>query len=340
MNSSTSASDPVLDAEWGRWLAVCLWVVVAGTAAVYGAIVLLDPYSTGRFTPIQRVDIVTDQTYFATAARVRDPNFNSAVIGNSHVMVMAPERLTASTGRRFVDLALAGLWPNEQAFIARSFVRHHPGQVILLVWGIDDQWCNSDLEARIAGSPLPFWLYESSDFTYLSHILSPDALREAVHRAMILLSLAAQAGPADGRNMIDLRRSEAVGAAELAATEPATSGEPADAPMPGIDFLANVLSHLEPDVRVVLEMPPVFAKMLPIPDSAAGRRSDACKARLRALANLRRRTTFLDLRIDTPLTRDAKNFFDQTHYKDSVAQFAEAQIADAVATLEHGPGTH
>jgi hypothetical protein len=42
----------------------------------------------------------------------------------------------------------------------------------------------------------------------------------------------------------------------------------------------------------------------------------------------------------TPLTRDIKNFFDQTHYKDSVAQFAEAQIADAVATLEHGPGTH
>jgi hypothetical protein len=38
-----------------------------------GSIILIDPYSTGHFSPIGRVDIATDEPTLANAGRVRDP---------------------------------------------------------------------------------------------------------------------------------------------------------------------------------------------------------------------------------------------------------------------------
>ena len=93
-------------------------------------------------------------------------------------------------------------------------------------------------------------------------------------------------------------------------------------------------------MRVVLEMPPIFARLLPLPGSAAEHRSEVCKAKLRALAAGRASTAFLDLRVDTPLTRDIGNFVDRTHYKAEVAQFAEGRIAETAATLARASGTH
>ena len=81
MSSSTFASEPPSDAKWGRWLATCLIAAVSATAALFAAIVLLDPYSTGRLTPIKRVDIMTDSSWVADAARARNPAQDPRIVG-------------------------------------------------------------------------------------------------------------------------------------------------------------------------------------------------------------------------------------------------------------------
>jgi hypothetical protein len=74
-------------------------------------------------------------------------------------------------------------------------------------------------------------------------------------------------------------------------------------------------------------MPPVFASSLPLAGTPADSRSAACKARVRSIAASRPNSAFLDLRADSPLTRDQGNFRDATHYNDVVARFVEDEIA-------------
>src|SRR5450432_3493581 len=194
MSLSISDSDAASGQIWGRWLAVCLTILGSLTAALYLAVVLLDPYSTGRFSPIRSVVIVTDQACYADAARVRDLRFDSAIIGNSTILRVKPSNLSTATGRRFVSLALIGSWPSVQAVVAGAFARHHHAPSGLLVWGIDDRWCNTHLDTRLEEALLPRWLYESSDYEYLSRIFSPDSLNHAVRRALILLGFSKDYG--------------------------------------------------------------------------------------------------------------------------------------------------
>jgi hypothetical protein len=179
-------------------VATWLVVIILVTAALYSTIVFLDPYSTGRFTPIEGVDITTDQPYYADAARVRNSMFDSAIVGNSHIMAIRPSRLNVTMGGSFVSLALPRAVPNEQALLVRLFAQHHLDHARFLIWSIDHPWCSSNPGERTLSSPLPFWLYQSSDGEYLSRILSPDSVNLSVRRALILLGLAGQAGPADG----------------------------------------------------------------------------------------------------------------------------------------------
>ena len=59
---------------------------------LFGAVILCDPFSTGRFTPITRIDFIGNRLY-ADAAHVRDLRYDAAVFGNSHAVRLIPENL-------------------------------------------------------------------------------------------------------------------------------------------------------------------------------------------------------------------------------------------------------
>jgi hypothetical protein len=184
---------------------------------------------------------------------------------------------------------------------------------------------------------VPFWLYQSSDAEYLSHLLSPDALNLSVHHALMLLGLRGQDGSADGfdQNYLDdiFHRFQPRFAERLATMQQPTQGQPVDAPMQELDLLAAVLPALDAATRIVILRPPIFAKSLPAPGSPAAQREAACRNRLASIVATRPGTTLLDLRIDFPLARDQTNFYDENHFNGEVARFVERNIADAIGTL-------
>ena len=69
--------------QWRTWLLVMLSLSVSFSAALYAVVVLVDPFSTGRFALTHRVDFATSNTRLANAGLVRDTQFDATIIGDS-----------------------------------------------------------------------------------------------------------------------------------------------------------------------------------------------------------------------------------------------------------------
>src|SRR5262245_2100645 len=160
MSSSTSSSDIADPVAWGRWLAAFLGALALGAAVVLAFVLAVEPYDSGRFgiLGIRGVDDASPRT--ANASRARDPQFDSAVIGNSTGQLIKPAELSGLTGKRFVQLTVPGTGPREQLAIMDFFVRQHP-QVGAIVIVTDASWCQRDPALRMQ-HPFPFWLYGES----------------------------------------------------------------------------------------------------------------------------------------------------------------------------------
>ena len=79
MNSSTFSSEINVAPLWRHWLVILLTTLATSSAAVFAAVVMLDPYSTGRLTPIQRVDIAIPTRTFVVAGLARGIDVNTKV---------------------------------------------------------------------------------------------------------------------------------------------------------------------------------------------------------------------------------------------------------------------
>ena len=329
MSSSTSSSDVAAaeTAEWGRWLATFLGTLALGAAAVFAFVLIVDPYDSGRvgLTGIQGVRDASPRT--ANASRARDPQFDSAVIGNSTGQLVKPDELSRLTGNRFVQLTVPGTGPREQLAIADFFVRQHP-RVGALVITADESWCGRD-PALPMQHPFPFWLYGESNLDFLGRLFSTRALRLAWQRLLVGAGLR-QRSAADG-----YWDYEKEGPGEFApAIVPRDDGGPAPATVsenfPGVALLGAAIRKLPADVPVVLFVPPAYHTMLPRAGSLAAAEEAACKSALKNLVAGRPRSNFIDFRVENALTRDAANFMDFGHYRAAIARKMEVAIAESI----------
>ena len=329
MSSSTSNSDVAAaeTAEWGRWLATFLGTLALGAAAVFAFVLIVDPYDSGRvgLTGIQGVRDASPRT--ANASRARDPQFDSAVIGNSTGQLVKPDELSRLTGNRFVQLTVPGTGPREQLAIADFFVRQHP-RVGALVITADESWCGRD-PALPMQHPFPFWLYGESNLDFLGRLFSTRALRLAWQRLLVGAGLR-QRSAADG-----YWDYEKEGPGEFApAIVPRDDGGPAPATVsenfPGVALLGAAIRKLPADVPVVLFVPPAYHTMLPRAGSLAAAEEAACKSALKNLVAGRSRSNFIDFRVENALTRDAANFMDFGHYRAAIARKMEVAIAESI----------
>ena len=327
MSLSTSSSDVADATEWGRWLGVFLGALALGAAAIFAFVLAIDPYDSGRvgILGISGVDDASPRT--ANASRARDPQFDSAVIGNSTGQLLKPSELSGLTGKTFVQLTVPGTGPREQLAIMDFFARQRP-QVGALVIVTDASWCQRDPALRMQ-HPFPFWLYGESTWDYIGRLFSTRALRLGLRRVMVGLGLRPRSAP-DG-----YWDYEKEGPAELAPViESHGDGGPAPPDVnqnfPAAALLEGAIRKLPPDVPVVLLVPPSFASMLPRPGTLAAAEAQACNAALGKLVAGRPRSNFINYRVDNELTRDRANFMDLGHYRAVIARKMEQGIAESI----------
>src|SRR3954467_12540888 len=161
-----------------------------GAAAILGSLLAiayaLDPFDTGRPGLFAKAGVRPQGPRTAGASRGRDPAFNAAGIGNSHIQLLSPERLDALTGLSFVQLSIVATGPKQQFAVVDWFMRHHPGARALVI-GADRFWCQPEL-AGLDQAPFPFWLYSRSLPEYLRGLLRFHVLEELPHRVGYLLA--------------------------------------------------------------------------------------------------------------------------------------------------------
>jgi hypothetical protein len=324
MNSSTSSSERRPSAA--RFLA---WFV--GAAALVGLsitalLVLLDPYDTGRMTPFVRPGIPDTGPRMANASRMRNTAFDAAIIGNSTIQLISPERLDALTGRRFVQLSTPGTGPMEHEAMARRLFAVRGSGIKTLVVGMEDSWCDASRERRTV-NPFPFWLYDNSPLVYLTSLIRMDTV-EFLPRRIRLLAGRERLGRADGYWDYEAGGGyEAYGRKELPlrTMAPPTDGRPA-----ATRALEMILASAPPETDIVIVHPPIFVHSSPPPRAEDIHILAECKAALRGIATRRPRTSIVDFWVDSALTRDRRMFFDHNHYRQAVAKHMEPEIAAAL----------
>lgn len=346
MNSSTSSSEravgagPALDAAKARLAIGFLWTflaTVAGALALFLLTVFLaDPYDTGR-SPLRLKEGVRPQgPRTAAASRGRDQAFNAAIFGNSHIQLVSPEVLNARTGLAFVSLIAPATGPKETLTLIDWFLRHRREPAQALVIGIDSYWCTPD-PAMPNDKPFPFWLFSRNPGDYLLGLLRFDVFEEMSHRLRYLLAREPRRARPDG--YWDYSEGyEIQGALEESGRRRLnshfdSSGGNAAGPFPAAGALRTLLDAAPAGLPLVLVRPPVFRSALPAPGSAEPAADAACRTAFQALADQRPRTALVDMRLDSPITRDPANFFDHTHYRQSVARLVESEIVAALARL-------
>jgi hypothetical protein len=327
-----------LDRAWARFATLGLGLAFATLAAGFALLLLLDPYDSGRFRSPLPAGVAEPDWRLANVSRGRDPRFAAAVLGNSHVQLIDPTRLTAATGLAFVQLAMPATGPREQMAVLAWFARHRP-RVEAVVVGVDPLACRETPEVDV-GAPFPYWLY-GGDLDYALRLLNPRALGRLWTRVLIA---AGWRTPDDPAGYFDYERSRSWSfAPDLADLERVPVADLTPRPMrgarfPGIDDLLAGLDALPRETRIVLLLPPVFATSLPRVGTVEARRMAGCKWLLAEAAAARPNLVVLDDYVDGPLARDPSNFMDPTHIRSGLARAIERRIADAIGARAAGSG--
>ena len=314
---------PVDPRAWRRFALLFVALFAGGVGSIYLALLVIDPYDTGRFPTFMRPGVVDSGQRTSNASHGRDPRFDAAVIGNSRGQMLDPAKLSALTGLSFVQLTTPASGPREQMTMLRYFMAHHR-KIDALVLNVDERWCTHDPSLPII-LPFPFWLYRG-DLEYLSNLLSTRALTFSARRLEMELGLVE---PDDARGYQDYETGHYRNFHPRAHPRPDKPVvAPLDRPFPAFAVLDPVLAELSPQTKVVFLMSPVYQDWLDELDPQMEADLPGCKAQFARRAAARPRTAFLDYLVEGPISHDAESFMDTQHFRLNVARILEARIAE------------
>lgn len=319
--------------DWRRFARLFILMLLGELAAIFAFLLLIDPYDSGRFPTPMPSGTSDDLADTAVVSRGRDPRFNAAIVGNSHVILLDPHRLGAASGASFVQLAVLGAGPPHQAAIIRWFARNHAA-VAALVIGIDPIACARDAASR-AIDRVPFWLY-GSDLDYVLRIMSTRSVGRGLRRLMMALGWIP---PTDAAGYVDYEVTRAASQAPPTVNRAPIDLSPArlsDVTFPGLDLIESSLESLPNDTRVVFLMPPFHISALPETDTRGWRELRTCKFELEQRIARHAKWRYLDFLLDTVETRDPRNFLDTDHYRGVIARRIETALAETLRSVE-GP---
>ena len=326
--------------SWKRFLAAVLGLTVGLTASLWAAVLMIDPFDVLAFSPdLNRAAMDTNQRY-AYPALARDPQFDGLVVGTSVGRLLRPDWLSEKLGGRFINLSMNAATPWEQSRIFDLFLRHHPS-IASVVLEIDPIWCKRDREKR-SNRPFPTWMYDESPWNDLLPHLSFQGIEQAGRQVAFLLGLRPARFGRDGYarylpppETYDLElvrqrlqdRSEREGGKETRETALDSSE------IEALDFvdhhlMADMLAALPRETRKVMIFAPMHRVVLPAPSTAGYSIITECKARLTRMAAQVENAHVLDFMIESPITREDRNFWDGHHFTEAMAD----RLVDLIAT--------
>jgi hypothetical protein len=331
-SSSISSSDPA-----GAWCRFSVLLVASAATALAGLVGLayaVDPYDTGRSGLFAKAGVRPQGPRTAAASRGRDPAFDAAIVGNSHIQLLSPERLKDRTGLAFVQLSVPATGPKEQLVLVEWFLRHRARPARALVLGVDGTWCRADPDLA-NDKPFPFWLYSESPLAYARGLVRFDILEELPRRLAYVFGADGERARPDGywdyeADYLGLGFGTDPALRQRLDISPGDDAANPTGRFPAAEALAERLAVLPGDLALVLVFPPGYVAVQPRPGTPRAAAEEACKARFRALAAARPRTAVVDWRTDRPLNRDPALFFDQTHYRQPIARAVENDVAAAL----------
>lgn len=326
MGLPTSTSDRPDD--WSGSLAACLGALVIGAVLLFAVMIAVDPYDTGKFGWLG-IDGVDDRdTHTAAASRARDPQFDSAVIGNSTAQMLNPAELSRATGLRFVQLYQTGGSPAEQLAVLDFFLRNHQ-HVGALVIVADPFWCSHQHTETPPGR-FPYWLYGNSSLAYAARLMSWPAIEHVSQRISIGLGWRKRNEPNGYFSYEDIWHPGVFRDANRPRDPvPATTAAGRDV-FPEIALLDAAVKQLPASVSVVLIVAPTLSTTIAKPGTLAAAEREACNAALKRVVAGRPHSNFINYRIDNALTRDPANFADFIHYRPIIADKMAEGIADSI----------
>ncbi|MGH6754546.1 MAG: hypothetical protein ACREDP_20525, partial [Bradyrhizobium sp.] len=315
MGLPTSTSDR--PDQWSSSLAACLGALVIGAVLLFGLMIAIDPYDTGKFGWLG-IDGVDDRdTHTATASRARDPLFDSAIVGNSTAQMLHPVKLSQATGLRFVQLYMTGGKPRKQLAVLDAFLRNHR-QVGALVFVTDPLWCVHEL-VDYPGDYVNPWLYDDSLIAYAVRLLSWPAIEHLSQRISIGLGWRKRNEPNGYFSYEDIWHPGV-----FREIDPPRDSVPVESvavreTFPEIALLDAAVKRLPAGVSVVVVVPPTFHTTIAKPGTPAAAEQDACNAALKRVVAGRPHSNFINYRVDNALTLDTANFADFVHYRPGIA---------------------
>lgn len=322
---------------WRRFAATLLGAAVAALAGIVGLAYAVDPYDTGRSTLFWKPGVRPQGPRTAAASRGRDPAFNSAIIGNSHIQLLSTERLKEGTGLSFVQLAVPASGPKEQLVLLDWFLRNRTSPARAVLLGIDGAWCTGDRDLTNE-KPFPFWLFSADPLTYARGLMRYDMLEELPRRLAYVFGRAPERARPDGYwdyepNYLQLgydHRPDVRARLEQSPGEwvPNPTGR-----FPAAEALGTAAASLPESLALILVFPPNYIALQPRPGSPRAQADEACKARFAEIAKVHARTAVIDWRNDRPPNRDPALFFDQSHYRHPIARMVENDVANALRAL-------
>ncbi len=334
------------DASWRRYWRVLIGVIGAELIVTALLILVGNPYGNLPHVLFRSHVIMDTNQRYQYPSIVRSGRFDSIVIGTSTSRLLRPAALEELFGGHFANLAMDAATAWEQYRLAQFFLAQTPHPRTLLV-GLDHVWCDADADkARVTKRGFPEWMFDRNPWNDLLWMLNKRSAEIAGRRIGTALGLNHARIPFDGYEVFtppeskyDLAKVErelygvdgTVPAQELAspASYEASVAERAAWRFPALEWLADLLAHSSQWPRIVLVFTPPHVTALPQAGSPGAARESECKARVVRLAK-NRGIAVVDFRIPSPITREARNYWDKLHYRVGIAERLVADIGRAL----------
>ena len=313
-------------------------MALGGTAFVYVAVILVDPYDTLFLSPpFERAPVVTNQR-FSFPALARKPKFDSAIFGTSTSRLLRPEQFNGLLGASFVNLSMNSGTPYEQSQIFNLFARHHP-RARAVIFAIDNPWCGSeDGYAKFTFRRFPPWLYDEDMWNDFLHLLDLKTVEQAGLQFAYLSGIhPAPRRGLDGYtnflpppNEYDLARARGhiYGGPEPRSKPPVvppetpTPAERAAWIFPSHELFAGMLAALPAETLKIIYFVPYHAYLQSAVGSREAARWRECKRRFAGMAAAGGgvNTHLLDFMISSDITERDENYWDKLHHSLAVAE--------------------
>jgi hypothetical protein len=311
-----------------------LLLVAAGAAALlFSAILLLDPYGVSPLRlPLPRAIMDINQRYMYPQI-ARSGDFDSVVIGTSTSRLLDPKALDAAFGGRFANLAMNAGTAWEQSELAKLYLRHNPRPRTLIL-GVDQVWCveGASIE-RITFRGFPEWMYDEKPLNDVPEMFNLKTLEIAGRMAAHRFGLMPERIRFDGYEVFtppettyDIARAQwhiwrDRPERRITPQTPAqtlTVAQSEALAFPALGWLEGLLGALPAGSRRMLVFMPIHVAAQPVPGSRHDAVVAACKARIDTIA-LRHGARVVDFAIDSPITREDSNYWDNLHYRLPIA---------------------